>query len=63
MGVGQLGGYVELEVFMIRDDGIAQLDHGATLLLESLRTEVEERNVSICYQSYTGAMIKCILAY
>ena len=36
MRVGQLGGDVELEVIMVRNDGVTQLDHHIASLLEGL---------------------------
>lgn len=36
MRVGQLGGDVHLEIFMVGDHCIPQLHHGAALLFESL---------------------------
>ena len=35
--VGKLGSDVELEVFMVWDDGVTQLDDSAALLLKGLR--------------------------
>ena len=39
VGVGQLGGDVELEVVVVGDDGVSQLDDGAPGLLEGLLQE------------------------
>ncbi len=36
MGVGQLGGDIELEVLVVGDHRVAQFDHQITLLLERL---------------------------
>jgi hypothetical protein len=41
VGVGQLGGHVELEVLVVRDHRVAQLDHSRALLLESLTVKGE----------------------
>lgn len=36
MGVGEFGGDVELEVIVVRNDGISQLNHHAALLFKGL---------------------------
>lgn len=38
VGIGQLGGDVQLEVIMVGNHGVSQFDHSATCLLESLKT-------------------------
>ena len=36
MGIGQLGGDVELEVIVVRNDGVTQFNHQTALLSERL---------------------------
>lgn len=36
VGVGEFGGDVELEVIVVRNDGISQLNHHAALLFKGL---------------------------
>ena len=62
MRIWQLGCDIELEVIVVRDDGITKLDHCATLLLEGLKLAkryepVREKTNNLGFRpgpSYTG---------
>ncbi len=63
MGVGELGGDIELEVFVIWNNRVSQFDNQASLLSECLQNTYKDATWSINTAASTFCVLLQILNY